>query len=251
MKRIIAVISGKGGVGKSTVAVNLAIALAAGRAQRVALVDADFYGPSVPLLMGGGVVQPGKERRMTPPEKYGVKYISIGFFLRNPDDAVVWRGPMIGKAIAQLFSEVEWGEIDVCIVDMPPGTGDAPLSLVKSVKLDGAIVVTTPQEVSLADVRRAINMLRKLDIDIFGVVENMSGFVAPDGQRFDIFGSGGGERLAEDCGISFLGAIPLDTAIRQSGDNGKPIVLAEGSASGECFRRMAQLLMVQINSILP
>ncbi len=195
MKSVIAVASGKGGVGKSTVAVNLAVALAQS-GNKVCLVDVDFYGPSVPVLMGGGEINADPDGKFIPALRWGVKYISIAFFLKNQDDPIVWRGPMFGKAIAQLFQDVRWGDVDVCIVDMPPGTGDAQLSLSQLVKLDGVVMVTTPQEVALSDVRRAINMFGKVNVPVLGVVENMAGFVTPSGETIDIFGKGGGEALA-------------------------------------------------------
>jgi ATP-binding protein involved in chromosome partitioning len=226
MKHIIPIISGKGGVGKSTVAANLAVALA-NTGAKVALIDGDFYGPSVPTLFGGGSVVQDHEGRLVPPVKFGVKYISLGFFLQNPDDAVIWRGPMFNKALNQLFNDVSWGEVDYCIVDMPPGTGDAQISLSQLVKLAGAVVVTTPQEVALADVRKAMNMLRKVNVEILGVVENMSGFIAPDGQRYDIFGSGGGARTADAFEVPLLATIPIDPRVREGGDQGVPIAAAE------------------------
>ena len=187
--QIVPVISGKGGVGKSTVAVNLAVALARTGA-KVGLIDSDFYGPSVPTLMGGGTVTPDHEEKLIPPLKYGVKYISLGFFLRHPDDAVIWRGPMFNKALNQMFEDISWGALDYLIIDMPPGTGDAQLSLSQMVKLAGAVVVTTPQEVACADVRKSINMLKKVNVDVLGIVENMSGLQMPDGSMMPIFGSG-------------------------------------------------------------
>lgn len=221
MEHIIAVASGKGGVGKSTVAVNLAVSLAA-VGKRVALVDCDFYGPSVPVLLGGGEIKADAEGKFIPALRYGVKYISIAFFLKNPDDPIIWRGPMFGKAISQLFQDVSWGAVDFCIVDMPPGTGDAQLSLAQLVKLSGAVVVSTPQEVALADVRRAVNMFHKVNVPILGMVENMSGFLAPDGKLYDIFGSGGAESFARDSGLPFLGKIPLEMRLRELGDQGIP-----------------------------
>jgi ATP-binding protein involved in chromosome partitioning len=224
--KIIPVMSGKGGVGKSTVAVNLALALVK-QGKKVALIDADFYGPSIPTLLGGGKLQTDHEGLIIPPEIHGLKYISLGFFLSNPDDAVIWRGPMFNKALNQLFNDVSWGVVDYCIVDMPPGTGDAQISLVQMTQLAGAVVVTTPQEVALADVRKAINMLKKVNVPVLGIVENMSGFIAPDGTRHDIFGVGGGRDLAAKEGIALLAEIPLDTAIRQGGDMGRPAVIQE------------------------
>lgn len=244
MKNIIAVISGKGGVGKSTVAVNLAVALARSGA-KVALIDSDFYGPSIPTLFGGGQVIPDHEGKLIPPEKFGIKYISLGFFLPNPDDAVIWRGPMFNKALTQLFKDVSWGEVDYCIVDMPPGTGDAQISLSQMVKLAGALVVTTPQEVALADVRKSINMLKKVNVDLLGIVENMSGFKTPDGQVHYIFGEGGGEKTAEMFGTEVLSRIPIDISIREGGDKGQPVAYSEDTPSALLFKELG-LKIVEI-----
>lgn len=238
MTQIVPIISGKGGVGKSTVAANLAVALAQLGA-KVALLDADFYGPSVPTLFGGGKIVLNHEERIVPPVKFGVKYISLGFFLQNPDDAVIWRGPMFNKALNQMFNDVSWGDVDYMIVDMPPGTGDAQLSLAQLVQLTGAVIVTTPQEVALADVRKAINMLGKVNVSILGLIENMSGFIAPDGSRHDIFGAGGGEKTAKDFGIPYLGSIPIDMTIREGGDNGEPVAGKPNTIAGGCFKDLA------------
>lgn len=238
MKHIIAIASGKGGVGKSTVAVNLAVALAR-RGAKVALIDSDFYGPSIPTLMAGGEVKPDHEGRLIAAEKYGVKYISIGFFLQNPDDAIVWRGPMFNKAQSQMFNDVRWGEVDYCLVDMPPGTGDAQLSLAQNQRLAGAVVVTTPQEVALADVRKAINMFSKVNVDVLGIVENMSGFITPDGQTYQIFGEGGGANLAQKIGVPLLGTIPIDIGIRQGGDVGLPIATKTECQAAKIFDQIA------------
>lgn len=245
MKNIVAVASGKGGVGKSTVAVNLAVALANtpkpdGSQRRVTLIDVDFYGPSVPTLMGGGELKVDHQEKFIPASKYGVKYISIAFFLKNPDDPVIWRGPMFGKAITQLFEDVSWGEQDICIVDMPPGTGDAQLSLAQLVSIDGALMVTTPQEVALADVRRAINMFGKVNVPIIGVVENMAGFVSPSGERFDIFGAGGGEELAEKYNVPFLGSLPIDISVREGGDKGEPVANNPEHPIAKSFKELAE-----------
>lgn len=242
MRNIIPIISGKGGVGKSTVASNLAVALAATGA-KVALIDSDFYGPSVPTLFGGGKIVVDAEGKLIPPEKFGVKYISLGFFLQNPDDAVIWRGPMFNKALNQMFADVRWGEVDYCIVDMPPGTGDAQISLCQMVKLAGAVVVTTPQEVALADVRKAISMLGKVNVPILGLIENMSGFVAPDGTIHEIFGKGGGEALAQAINVPLLASIPLETEIRKGGDSGIPVASDISSTAGERFRRLGLKLI--------
>jgi ATP-binding protein involved in chromosome partitioning len=247
MERIIAVASGKGGVGKSTIAVNLAVALANGPLPRkVALIDVDFYGPSVPTLMGGGSLETDDTGRIIPALKHGVKYISISFFLQNPDDPVVWRGPMFGKAITQLFEDVNWGEVDICVVDMPPGTGDAQLSLAQLVKLQGVVIITTPQEVALSDVRRAINMFAKVNVPVLGIVENMAGFIAPNGETFDIFGRGGGEELAVNYDISFFGSLPIDIALREGGDRGEPIALQAKSPSGELFYQIADKVVLAV-----
>jgi ATP-binding protein involved in chromosome partitioning len=235
--KIVPVISGKGGVGKSTVAVNLAISLAS-TGLKVGLIDSDFYGPSIPTLMGGGQVIPDHEERLIPPEKYGIKYISLGFFLRHPDDAVIWRGPMFNKALQQMFQDVQWGVVDYLIIDMPPGTGDAQLSLSQMVTLAGAVVVTTPQEVALADVRKSINMLKKVNVDVLGIVENMSGLPMPDGSMMPIFGAGGGERTAKEFGVPLLASIPIDVAIRQGGDAGAPVACGD-SPSSVIFRQLA------------
>ena len=243
-KQIIPVISGKGGVGKSTVAVNLAISLAQTGA-KVALIDADFYGPSIPTLLGGGAVQVDHEQKLIPPAKFGIKYISLGFFLQNQDDPVIWRGPMFNKALNQMFNDVNWGEVDYCVIDMPPGTGDAQISLVQMVKISGAVIVTTPQEVALADVRKAINMLKKVNVDVLGIVENMAGFLAPDGTVHQIFGSGGGLALSQKFGVPLLASIPLETGIREGGDSGKPVSTEPGSPAAGRFHELA-LKVIQI-----
>ncbi len=242
MKQIVPIISGKGGVGKSTVAVNLAVALAQ-RGLQVALIDSDFYGPSVPTMLGGGSLTVDHEGKIIPPVKYGVKYISLGFFLSNPDEAVVWRGPMFTKALTQLFGDVNWGAVDICIVDMPPGTGDAQISLAQMVTLTGAVVVTTPQEVALADVRKSISMLRKVNVPLLGIVENMAGFRLPDGGVAAIFGEGGGQRTADECGVPLLASIPLDPVIREGGDTGRPAAQESELGSGRLFGDIAEKVL--------
>jgi ATP-binding protein involved in chromosome partitioning len=226
VKNIIAVGAGKGGVGKTTVAVNLAVALA-GRGSRVALLDADMYGPNVPIMLGLRAQLQTEGRKIVPAERYGVQAVSIGF-LTEDDAPVIWRGPMLHAAVNQFFRDVRWTAVDYLIVDMPPGTGDIAISLSQSVPVAGAVVVTTPQQVSLADTRRAIAMYRKLNIAVLGVIENMSHFACPScGHETDIFGAGGGERLAADLSAPFLGRIPLYEPIRTGGDAGVPIVLGE------------------------
>lgn len=230
VKNIIAVGAGKGGVGKTTVAVNLAVALAR-RGSRVALLDADMYGPNVPIMLGLRTQLETDGKKIVPAERYGLQAVSIGFL--TPDDApVIWRGPMLHGAVNQFFRDVRWTDVDYLVVDMPPGTGDIALSLSQSVPVAGAVVVTTPQTVSLADTRRAILMYRKLNIPVIGVIENMSHFVCPQCQHeSDIFGKGGGEQLAADLSVPFLGRIPLYEPVRSGGDAGVPIVVSEPDAA--------------------
>lgn len=238
MSKIVAVLSGKGGVGKSTVAVNLACAMAK-QGHAVALVDCDFYGPSVPTLLGGGEVIPDSEGKLVPPMKYGVKYISIGFFLKHPDDPIIWRGPMFHNAMSQMIRDTRWGEVEYFIIDMPPGTGDAQISLSQNFSLSGAVVVTTPQEVALADVRKCINMLTKVNVPLLGIVENMAGFKSADGTHYDIFGSGGGKSLAEKLNVPLLASIPIEIAIREGGDLGRPASTDEKSPAVAIFDNLA------------
>ena len=225
VRNAIAVASGKGGVGKTTVAVNLAVVMAQSGA-RVGLLDADIYGPNVPTMMGLDRLPPPKDKKMTPAEAYGVKVVSIGFLVK-PEQPLIWRGPMLHTAIRQFVSDVTWGELDYIIVDLPPGTGDAPLSLAQTLPLSGGIIVTLPQQVSLDDARRGLEMFRQLNVPVFGVVENMSYLELPDGNRMDVFGSGGGKRLAQEAGVSFIGAIPMDPAVREGGDSGEPVVVSK------------------------
>ena len=224
VKNIIAVASGKGGVGKSTVSVNLAVALAQAGAS-VGLLDADITGPNIPMMIGAeGQPVASPNGRITPIEAYGVKVISIQFFLPE-GQPVVWRGPLVGGAIQQFLRDVEWGELDYLVVDLPPGTSDAQLTLAQSVPITGAVLVTTPQQVSLSDVTKALAMFRRVSVPVLGVVENMSGFVcAHCGETTDIFGRGGGERFAAENGVDFLGGIPLDITVRQGADVGVPAV---------------------------
>ena len=227
VKNTIAVASGKGGVGKSTVAVNLAVALAKSGAT-VGLIDADIYGPSIPLMLGVNkkprIYKTESGAKMEPVESYGLKLISIGFLIGDKDP-VIWRGPMASGAIKQFMSDVEWGDLDYLIFDMPPGTGDIQLTLVQTIPLTGSIIVTTPQDVSLIDARKALKMFNRVNVPVLGIVENMSYFIAPDtGNRYDIFGAGGGEKLATELQTNFLGGIPIDARIREGGDKGIPIV---------------------------
>ena len=235
LKRVLAIASGKGGVGKSTVSVNLACALTRLGA-KVGLLDCDIYGPSIPLMMGT------KDRptvtddnKLIPPVAHSVKLMSMGFLLED-DQPVIWRGPMIQKTIQQFIHAVDWGELDFLLVDLPPGTGDAQLSLCQTVPLDGGVVVTTPQEASLGVVRKGIAMFEKVNVPIIGIVENMSYFVTPSGDRVEIFGHGGGKTEAERQGICFLGEVPIFTEIRIGGDAGKPVAAAApDSAPGQAF----------------
>jgi len=227
VKNTIAIASGKGGVGKSTVAVNLAVALAKEGAQ-VGLIDADIYGPSVPLMLGTiekpKVFQAENSVKIVPLEKYGIKFMSIGLLV-DDKAPIIWRGPMASGAIKQFLTDVDWGELDYLIFDLPPGTGDIQLTLVQTIPLTGAVIVTTPQEVSLIDARKALLMFERVNVPILGVIENMSYFIAPDtGNKYDIFGSGGGEKICKELNTTLLGGIPIDPRIRQGGDKGVPMV---------------------------
>jgi len=239
VKNVVAVASGKGGVGKSTIAVNIAAGLSKLGA-RVGLFDADVYGPNVPRMVDAEEAPRATEdETMIPPEKFGVKLMSLAFLV-GEDDPVIWRGPMVHKVLTQLWEDVEWGALDYMVVDLPPGTGDAQLTMLQSVPVTGAVVVTTPQAVSIDDARKGLRMFGRHETAVLGIVENMSTFVCPDcGGEHDIFGSGGGERFAAENDLPFLGAIPLDTAVRTGGDEGRPIVLDEGSATGEALRELA------------
>jgi len=242
INRVVAVASGKGGVGKSTCSVNLACALQRLGAQ-VGLLDCDIYGPTVPLMMGireRPIVS--DQEKLVPPSNYGVKLMSMGFLLEG-DAPVIWRGPMIMKTIQQFFHAVEWGRLDYLLVDLPPGTGDAQLSLCQTVPLDGGVIVTTPQEASLGVVRKGIAMFEKVNVPILGIIENMSYFTAPGGERVEIFGHGGGRAEAERQNIPFLGEIPLYIDIRIGGDQGVPTVISSPSApSAQVFIQIAETL---------
>jgi ATP-binding protein involved in chromosome partitioning len=246
VKNIVAVASGKGGVGKSTVAVNLAVALAKAGAA-VGLLDADIYGPNVPTMMGAAGLPPMNSPKIVPAMTYGVKLMSIGFLI-PPGQAVIWRGPMLHTAIRQFLYDVDWGELDYLIIDLPPGTGDAQLSLAQSVPLTGGIIVTLPQAVSLEDASRGIWMFKQLNVPVLGVIENMSYLQLPDGTRMDIFGQGGGLKLADSAGVPFLGTIPLDPEVRIGGDSGKPVVISNPeSASAAALTSLAERLAAQLS----
>jgi ATP-binding protein involved in chromosome partitioning len=250
-RNAIAVGSGKGGVGKSTVAVNLAVALAR-QGARVGLMDADVYGPNVPLMLGVADAKPFSRdgKTIEPIEAHGVKVMSIGFLVdaRQP---LVWRGPMLHGTVRQFLGDVNWGDLDYLIIDLPPGTGDVQLSLAQAIPLTGAVVVTTPQAVAVADVVKSIGMfqLEAIDVPVLGVVENMSGFVAPDtGLSYDIFGQGGGRQVAEDMGVPYLGSVPLDPAVRVGGDGGTPIVVsAPDSPAATALSEIAGRLAGQVS----
>jgi ATP-binding protein involved in chromosome partitioning len=246
IKRIVAVASGKGGVGKSTCSVNLACALQH-LGERVGLLDCDIYGPSIPLMMG--IKQRptiSADEKLMPPSNYGVKLMSMGFLL-DSDQPVIWRGPMIMKTIQQFVHSVEWGELDYLLVDLPPGTGDAQLSLCQTVPLDGGVIVTTPQEASLGVVRKGIAMFQKVNVPILGIVENMSYYTTPTGDRIELFGHGGGRSEAARQNVSFLGEVPIYVAIREGGDAGQPVVVTDPeSAAGRAFVDVAINVRTQL-----
>ena len=246
-KSIVLVMSGKGGVGKSTVAANLAIALRRMGAS-VGLLDADMYGPSVPTLFGITGQPQTDGQKILPLERHGIKLMSIGFLLEDAKAAVVWRGPMLHGALVQFLKDVSWGELDVLLLDLPPGTGDVALTLSQKVRSSGAVIVTTPQEVALQDVYKSVSMAEKVGIPILGVVENESFFIC-DGceKRHELFGSGGGKKIAEFAQAPLLGQIPLEGAVREWGDAGVPIVeAAPGSAAGQAFLAVAESLIAEL-----
>lgn len=248
VKNIIAVSSGKGGVGKSTVAVNLAIALAQDGA-KVGIMDADVYGPNIPLMLGTGFDQPEIENgQLRPIEAYGVKMISMAVLV-PPDKPMILRGPMLHGVVRQFLTDVNWGELDYLIVDMPPGTGDVQLSLAQLVPVQGAVLVTTPQEVSLSDVRRAVKMFETVNVPVLGIIENMSYFIAPDtGNKYEIFGKGGGQKLADEYKIKLLGEVPMGMEVREGGDKGKPVVAsAPDSPQTAAFKKAAEEVARQIS----
>ncbi len=246
---IVAVASGKGGVGKSTTATNLALALA-GRGLKVGLMDADIYGPSQPRMMGlSGRPKSPDGKTIIPHERFGVRCMSIGFLV-GEDTPMIWRGPMVQSALMQMLRDVAWGEIDILVVDMPPGTGDAQLTMAQQVPLNGAVIVSTPQAVALADVKKAVNMFRKVDVPILGVVENMSSYICPKcGHEDHIFSHGGARQEAEDRGVPFLGEVPLEPAIREASDEGNPIVAAAPeSRQAQTYRAIAEAVWAEVEA---
>jgi len=243
VRNLITVGSGKGGVGKTTVSVNLSIALAK-LGHRVGLLDADVYGPNVPLMMGRREAPYAIESRIQPLEQHGVRFMSMG--LLNPGDKpLIWRGPMLHSVMQQFLRNVDWGELDYLLIDLPPGTGDVVLSLIQTAPVTGSIVVTTPSEVSLEDGRKAVEMFRQVKVELLGIVENMSYLVMPGtNQRVDVFGEGGGQRTAVEMGVPFLGELPLDPQVRIGGDSGQPIALqGPDSAQCEAFYTMARKIV--------
>ncbi|MCE2901188.1 MAG: P-loop NTPase [Gemmatimonas sp.] len=244
--RILAISSGKGGVGKSTVAVNLALALAkAGK--RVGIMDADIYGPNLPLMLGVDAAPAVRDEKIIPLEAYGIKVISIGFLIEK-DQPAIWRGPIVMKIITQFLRDVNWGQLDYFLVDMPPGTGDAQLSLVQATQVHGAVIVTTPQQVAVGDALRGVKMFERTAVPVLGIVENMSYFENPEtGKPIALFGSGGGERLAQECDLPLLGQVPIDPRIQEGGDTGRPIVAAEPeSKAAKAIEAVAQRVMERL-----
>lgn len=246
VQNVIAVASGKGGVGKSTVAVNIAISLAQSGAT-VGLLDADIYGPNVPTMMGVKHLPPSTENGLNPAVAYGVRVMSIGFMVK-PGQPLIWRGPMLHSAIQQFLRDVEWGSLDYLVVDLPPGTGDVQLSLAQFLPVSGGVIVTLPQQVSIEDANRGLHMFNKLEIPILGVVENMSYLELPDGTKMEVFGAGGGEKLAADTGVPFIGKIPMDPDVRAGGDDGVPIVVSNpDAASAKALKKIAEDVAAQLS----
>jgi len=246
VKNVVAVASGKGGVGKSTVAVNFALALKL-RGSQVGLMDADIYGPSVPIMMGVGEVDP--RATAFPIDRYGIKLMSMGFVVPT-SQAVIWRGPMVHKAVTQFLTDIAWGALDYLVIDLPPGTGDAQLTLTQTAPLSGAIIVTTPQEVSLIDARKGLEMFRQVRVPLLGIVENMSFFMGEDGKRYEIFRHGGGRKLASEAGVPFLGEIPIYARVAECGDQGDPIVHRyPDSPVGMAYQQLAASVASQLRQL--
>jgi ATP-binding protein involved in chromosome partitioning len=249
IKNIVAVASGKGGVGKSTVAANLALALQKSGA-RVGLMDADIYGPSVPMMMGiPGIID--QKTTPLPLEKYGMKLMSMGFIVPS-NQAVIWRGPMVHRAITQFLTDLDWGDLDFLVIDLPPGTGDAQLTLTQTCPLNGAVIVTTPQDVSLIDARKGLEMFRQVRVPVLGIIENMSYFVGEDGKRYAIFRHGGGKKLAAEAHVNFLGEIPIDPRVAECGDEGEPIVQRHpDSPVAKAYRDLAGVVVRELEKTGP
>ncbi len=248
IKHVIAVASGKGGVGKSTTSTNLALALAT-KGQRVGILDADIYGPSQPRMLGiTGKPNSPDGKKLMPMENFGLRVMSMGFLV-DEDAPMIWRGPMVQSAITQMLNDVEWGEIDYLVVDLPPGTGDAQLTMAQKVPLAGAVIVSTPQDIALLDARKALNMFRKVDVPVLGIVENMSYFACPHcGERTDIFSHGGARQTAETYGVDFLGEIPLDLEIRETSDSGRPVVISSPSGpQARCYLDIADAVIAKLD----
>ncbi len=248
VKNIIAVASGKGGVGKSTVATNLALALHM-NGRRVGLLDADIYGPSIPIMMG---IHETFDPNATqfPLDRYGIKLMSMGFWVK-PETAMIWRGPMVHKYLTVFLTQIPWGELDYLVIDLPPGTGDAQLTLTQTVPLSGAVIVTTPQDVSLIDARKGLEMFRQVRVPVLGIVENMSYFVGADGKRYEIFRHGGGQKLANEAGVQFLGEIPIDPRVAECGDAGDPIVHKDpASAIAKTYVQLSATVIDEIRKVV-
>ena len=251
VKLVIAVASGKGGVGKSTVAVNLALALEQ-MGLEVGLLDADIYGPSSPTMLGVQEAPATQGRFIKPAESFGLKFVSIGFFV-PADSPMIWRGPMVAKAVDQFLHQTQWGVLDCLVIDLPPGTGDAQLTMAQKVPVDGVIIVTTPSDVALIDARRGLQMFRKINVPVLGLVENMSYFICPHcGERSDIFSAGGGRAVAEELKTELLAEIPLDPLIRATGDHARPVVASEpNSPQAQHFRKLAERVWRTITTQIP
>lgn len=245
IRTVLSIASGKGGVGKSTVAANLAIALASQGAS-VGLLDADIYGPSVPIMFG---INGQIDQAVTslPLVRHGIKLMSMGFLV-PPEKAVIWRGPMVHKALTQFLTQIPWGDLDYLVIDMPPGTGDAQLTLTQTVPLTAAIIVTTPQEVSLIDARKGLQMFQEVLVPVLGIIENMSFFIGDDGKRYELFGSGGGMKLAQEQGVPFLGQIPIDPELALSGDQGLPLAaIKKNSPAAKCLHDLAERIRSELS----